>query len=113
MSNLRGSFTQNLALGALDQSISWNYDVLLDCILIHASTDITESLSIIFDSVEGSDFDTVLDSKSFSANSDYVYRPAREQLFKRGDILKITLTNANTTGMVGVTIMARVKQQEE
>lgn len=112
MANFRKTITQNLALGAVDQTIQWNYDVGLDCVLVHSSTDITEELNLIFDSSDGSTYDTVLDNKQFSANSDYVFRPAREQLFKKGDGLRITLTNANTTGVVGITVLARIKQTE-
>jgi len=58
---------------------------------------ITQTLQIIHDANEGGDYDSVIDSKSLSEASDYVFRPAGECVFEKGDKIAVTCTNATET----------------
>lgn len=109
MSLLREELSQDLTSAAMDQSINYPYDVEIVQILVHASTNITETVTISFDSGTGSNYDTVLGTKSMSSEDDYVYRPLGQPIIPRADQLRIQITNANTTGTVYVTVLTEAR----
>lgn len=106
---LRDEITQDLSSAAVDTSIDYPYDIEIVQILFHASTDITETVTISLDSGAGSNFDTVLDEKDLSSEDDYVYRPLGQPVIPRSDKLRIQVTNANTTGTIRITVLTEAR----
>jgi len=94
------TFTQDLTLGALSFTTSINKKVKIEQILIKASVNITETITITLDSVNGANYDVMLRKRSLSAEQNFVYRPEGELNLQAGDKLKIQCTNANTTGIL-------------
>lgn len=106
MAIYKENFSQDLTQGALSVSRGFNEDVLLSEVLIHASTNITETVKVIYNSALGANYTTELDSTNLTANDEYVFRPTGRCIFKKGDGVKVTVTSANTTGTVYGTIIA-------
>lgn len=103
----RETFTQDLSSGAYSGDFGFRNDVELVSLRIHASTNITETVTITFDSLSGSNYDTELVSASLTAEDDYVFRPTGTCVFKEGDRIAIAVTNANTTGTIYGTLFTK------
>ena len=95
--------SQNLASAALSHSYTVDVEsALLDSIYIHASQNITETVTIVLKSI----VDTTnrvyeLGSQSLSAADDYRYKNSGgPDYLRKGDIILITCTNNNTAGTV-------------
>lgn len=99
--------SQNLSSGALSFSLDLDYPVRLSQVLIHFSTNVTETVKVIYDSGMGSNYDTELDSTDLSSEANYVFRPSGRCVIGREDALKITCTNANGTGTAYVTVIVQ------
>ncbi|RLC88223.1 MAG: hypothetical protein DRJ03_03500 [Chloroflexi bacterium] len=104
---LRKKATADLTSAALAQTFEFQYDVELVAVLLHASEAITETVSVTFDSKDGANYDTLLDSTDLTAETDYVFRPTEPQVFQKGDKVSAACTNANTTGSVYLTVLVR------
>jgi hypothetical protein len=96
--------SQDLSAGALSYTTAIGRKFKLAEVAIHASVDITETITITRDSKNGANYDHILLSRDLSAEQDVVYRPQGECNFEVGDELKVACTNANLTGTVYVTI---------
>jgi hypothetical protein len=96
--------SQNLALAALSYTTVFTRKRKLEQILIHVSQAITETITITLDSINGANYDTVLQSVALIAETDFVYRPQGELNLIDGDKIKIECTNANGVGTVYATI---------
>ncbi len=105
MAIYRETFTTDLSSASVSETRGFNEDVTLAEVMVHASENITETIKVLFDSTNGSNYDTELDSTDLSAADDYVFRPTGRCIFKKGDAVKVTITNANTTGIVYGTIL--------
>ncbi len=55
----------------------------------------SEDFLITLDSLEGSEFDVVLNTQAMAAVSDEVYQPTRPEVFRKGEKLKFTWTNTS------------------
>lgn len=98
--------SQDLSAGALSYTTNYTRAFKLEQILIKASVNISEVITITLDSASGSSYDTVLDSATLEAESDYVFRPSGQPNFQAGDEIKVQCTNANATGVVKVIVKA-------
>jgi hypothetical protein len=96
--------SQDLAAGALSYTTSIGRKFKLEEVILHASVTITETVTITRDSAAGSTYDHILAKRSMVAEQDFIFRPQGECNFQSGDKLKIQCTNANTTGVVYVTL---------
>ena len=96
--------SQNLALAALSYTTTINRSFKLEQIIIKASQNITETITITLDSKNGSNYDAILRKKTLNSEQDYVFRPEGKANFKKGDEIKIQCTNANEVGIVYVII---------
>lgn len=96
--------SQDLSEGALSYTTSIGRRFKLERILFSASEPITETITITLDSGKGSDYDTLLRSKTLSNERYYVYETEGENNYYAGDELKIQCTNANLTGVLNVII---------
>ena len=99
--------SQNLASGALSYTTSINRKFRLQAVEIHSSVVITETITLTRDSKNGTNYDTVLSSRSLVGEQSFIFRPDGECDFQAGDELKVQCTNANLTGIVYVTIKTR------
>lgn len=100
--------SQDLSLAPLSYTTNYGRKFKLEQIMVHFSQPVTETITITLDSADGSNYDTVLQSVSLIAETDFVYRPQGESNYQAGDEIKIQCTNANTVG----TAYAKVKTSE-
>ena len=98
------STSQNLTLGALSYTSAIARRFKLENVSIHASTTISETITITRVSAIGANYNVVLATKTLIAQQDFVYRPSGEENFQVNDEVKVECTNANTTGIVYVDI---------
>jgi len=94
----------DLTTAALSYSTSLSKDFKLLSVHFHASTNITETVKVIKDMNAGANYDSELASSDLAAADDYVFRPDGDEIFKKGDEVKVTCTKANTTGSIYVSI---------
>lgn len=98
------NFSQALASGALSTTKTYSYDTRVRQVMVHASTAISETITVTFDSADGSNYDTLLASTTLSSATDYVFRPAGILILRKGDGIKVTCTNNGGTGTVYGTV---------
>ncbi|RKY34223.1 MAG: hypothetical protein DRP78_06875 [Candidatus Omnitrophota bacterium] len=98
--------TQDLTAGALSSATTYGGRSKLLQVMLTASEAITETVTVVFDSVRGSNYDTVLATEDLSAATSYVLRPCGECILDVGDAIAVTCTNANVTGTVYLTIQS-------
>ena len=98
--------TQDLSTDAMSEEFSFSHAVRLVTVYVHADALITEDISIYFDSIDGSDWDTLLCAQSLEEESDFVYAAPGDIGLNEGDRLRVEVTNANGTGNVYVTVKA-------
>lgn len=96
--------SQNLALGALSYTSSTSRAFKLEEVLIHFSVVVTETVTVTRDSVNGNNYDTILDVGYLVGQQDYVFRPQGECNFQVGDEVKVQCTQANLTGVAYLVI---------
>jgi len=94
----------DLSAEAFSQTFDFDNSGRLLSVYVHASAAITEDIIISFDSKEGTVYHTVIAERTTEAETDYVYSSAGMVAFSIGDKVKVEVTNANTTGVVGVTV---------
>lgn len=95
---LTESFTGNLVSASVSEERTFQYDVVIRGVEIVASTGITETITIIHKTSDGTEF--IKEVKVLSSETDFAYHPLGDIYVKRGDYVKVTITNANTTGTV-------------
>ena len=98
--------SQNLAAAPLSYTTNYGRKFKLEKVTFHFSQAVTETVTITCDSVNGANYDHVLQAVDLVSETDLVYRPQGEDNFQEGDEIKIQCTNANITGTVYVTIKA-------
>lgn len=105
MAIFREKTSQDLTSGSLSFTKGYAEDVTVAQIMLSASTDITETVTVNFISKDGAEYNVKIDESSLVNDADYVFRPAGRLILKKGDGIQVTCTNANTTGTVYVTII--------
>ena len=97
------NFSQDLSAAALSASVSArDRDKLITQVLVHASTAISETITLTINSKYGANYDTLLVSATLSSETDYVFRPDGELWIQAGDAFDIAITNTGGTGTVYV-----------
>jgi len=78
---------------------------MLHGVYVHVDATVTasEDLVISIDSVDGTDYDTVLATQDLQGLTDYVYLPSAPLPFLQGDIINVAYTNTDTN-RVGVQV---------
>lgn len=99
--------SQNLATAALSYTTDYSNRFKLEQIIIKASVNISETITITLDSASGANYDTILAQRTLVAEQNFVFRPQGEANFQAGDNIKIECTNANATGTVYVVVKAQ------
>ena len=97
----------DLTSAALSFSTSLDKNFRLCGVHFHASENITETCKVIKDMNAGANYDSELASQALSSADDYVFRPTGEEMFYKGDEVKVTCTKANTTGSIYVSIYVK------
>lgn len=105
MVTIRKTGTADLSSVALALSTTHPGRAKLLQVLLRASVAISETVTVTFDSKDGSTYDVVLDTSILSSASSYVFRPTGECVMEAGDVTKVECTKANNTGIVYVTIL--------
>lgn len=108
MAYIKETFTQDLTSGSLTFEYESTYDMQLKQITIKASTNITETIDVTIVQKEGTSFDILIDSSTLNSESNYVLVDKKVYL-KRGDKLRVTCTNANTTSTISGTLLMEVE----
>ena len=98
------TISQDLSAGPLSFVTSIGRNFKLESVSIHFSVAVTETIEVTRDSGRGANYDTVLSNRSLVSNQDYIFRPQGEENEFAGDEIKITITNANATGIAYVEI---------
>ncbi len=96
--------SQDLSAAALSYTTTQTRAFKLEEVTLHASQNITETITITRDANSGANYDTVLAKRGLAAEADFVFRPQGECNFLAGDNLKIACTQANGVGTVYVEI---------
>lgn len=103
---VRKETSQNLASGPLAYTTNFAADTRISHVLLHASTNITETITIYFNSLTGANYDTLLiPSQSLLNEANLCWIPDDEFMLLAGDEISITCTNNNLTGTVYVTVV--------
>jgi hypothetical protein len=104
---LRKKGVADLSVQALSLSTDFPGRFMLLSVMLVASIEITETLTITFTSKDGSTYDVVLDITNLSSSKNYVFSPTAKIICEAGDAIKVTCTKANNLGTVYVTILAK------
>lgn len=89
-----------MASGPLNYTTSFARRWKLERVLIKATQNISETITITLDSKQGSAFDTILASQTLDNENDFVYNACGENNYLEGDEIKIECTNANLIGVL-------------
>lgn len=95
---------QDLTANPLDVSFEFSRAGRLASVYVKCSANTTETITVGYDSREGSDYDTCIVSETWESQQNYVYAASGEVAFNEGDKVRVQCTNANTTGTVRVTV---------
>ena len=98
--------SQLLSSAALDYDTTFAGNVQIMQVLFKADANITETITITFNSKDGSTYDTQLDTTSLTAAANYVWRPTGNCILMDGDQLTIACTAATATATIYVTVIA-------
>jgi hypothetical protein len=74
-------------------------------VLLRASAAISETVTVTWNSKDGTSYSVVLDTTNLSSAQNYVFRPTGDCVLEEGDTITITCTKANNTGIVYATII--------
>lgn len=96
--------SQDLSSAVLSYTTSIAKAFKLDQIIIKASVNITETITITLISAKGTNYNAVLRKRSLSAEQNFVYKPEGGSNYQAGDEIKVECTKANSTGTVYLTI---------
>lgn len=89
--------SQELSEDSLSEVWTAERDMELCQVLLNLGSTLTsETVAVIFDSGQGSNYDVTLDDELTA--SAYIFRPTGRCLIRKGDAVRVTCTNANLTG---------------
>lgn len=98
----------DLSDGAIDAEFAFNRACKLVTVFLHADQDITEDVTISYDSVNGASYDTVIKARTLSSESDYVFAAQGDIALNEGDKIRVAVTNANLVGQVFISVKVEV-----
>lgn len=98
--------SQDLSAGEFNKDFNFGRSCKLVTVYVHASVPISEEVSIFYKSEKGSSFDTLIEEKVLSDNQDYVFAAEGSIAIDEKENINVTITNANTVGIVYVTAKA-------
>jgi hypothetical protein len=101
---VRKESSQDLSAGALNYTTDFAAKTKVLQVLLHASTTISETVNISFNSTTGANYDTVIKSETLSSAANIAWIPDNFVLLS-GDEVTVTCTNGGGTGTVYVTIV--------
>lgn len=100
--------SQNLASGALSYTTSISDQFKIVQVLVHADANISETVTVTYDSVTGANYDTKLGAADFDGTSNVGLLAGENMLGAtclEGDEIKVECTRVGLTGTVYVTII--------
>lgn len=97
-------YSKNLSTGDIDVSFDFPLSCKLLTVYVHSDVKITEEIDILFSSAEGSEYDTLIETRVLQNQKDYVFGASGAIAINENDRIRIKVTNANKTGIVGVTV---------
>jgi len=74
-------------------------------ITLSASANITETIDVTIDQQEGANYDVLIETTGLNGEDNYLYDGRHHVVLNDGDSIKLTCTNANTTGIVYAKIL--------
>ena len=102
---VRKETSQDLSVAALCYTTNFAHDTLVKWITLRADTNITETVTVYFESGTSANYTTILDSAALVAQNSFYYSVETDFLLEAGDEIHIGCTNNNGVGTVYVTIM--------
>lgn len=101
--------TQDLSAGAMTFTYEMQHDGYLSAIYIGFSTGSSNTITVTYDSADGSGFDIPLDAETLSNNTSYKYTPGyKTNPLNKGDIVKVTIT---TGGSATASLTAKILEE--
>lgn len=97
---------QDLSAAILNESYTMTKDGELDFVAITFDGAVTETVVVTIDSVSGAAYDWIVKSSALSGATTFFYQPSRPVTLKKGDIIKVTCTQATATETASLTISA-------
>jgi hypothetical protein len=94
---IRQTTTQLLSGGALSFTYTMLKDGEFHWVGIKFGANVSETVSVTFNSADGSSYDILLDTATLSTASNYFYLPNGPVTLKAGDAITVTCTNATAT----------------
>jgi len=94
------SSSQNLSAGALLYTTAIGRRFKLESVSVHASVNITETITVTLISALGSNYNVILAKRDMISEKDFVFRPSGELNLQANDEIRVECTNANLTGTV-------------
>ena len=95
MTLVRKESSQALGTGALSYTTDFSEKTKIKQILLHAGSDITQTVTFTVDSKTGATYDVVIAAEDLVAEQDYAYTGS-ELILEDGDEIKVTCTNSGT-----------------
>ena len=96
----------DLTANSFDVDFNFENACRLLTVYIHASTNLTENITVTFKSGRGANYNTVIATRLLDTESDYVYSANGMVAVNEIDSVNVSVTNANNTGSVYVTVKA-------
>ena len=104
----REETSQDLSAAVLAYTTSIANKFEICQVLVHASTNIVETVKVYFNSTTGANYDTLIGQVDFDSNADVGLIAGDNMLgakFDEGDEVTVTCTDDNSTGTIYVTII--------
>lgn len=106
MTIVRKESSQDLSSAVLSYTTNFAAKTRVKSIMLHASGNITETVTFTFDSKTGVNYDTTLASESLTAEANLLYIPDSDLILESGDELHLACSNNGTSNIVYVTVLA-------
>ena len=105
MTIVRKESSQDLSSAVLSYTTNFAAKTRVKSIMLHASGNITETVTFTFDSKTGVNYDTTLASESLTAEANLLYIPDSDLILESGDELHLACTNAYGANVVYLTVL--------
>lgn len=106
----RAITSQDLSSAALDYTTTFGKLFRLIAVLLHSDGNISGAAAVKFNSKDGSNYDTIIDSSTLSTAANVVLanRADREHVFQNGDEVTITMAKGSNTATIYATILVEL-----
>lgn len=94
---IRETATQALGSGALAYTYTMLHDGTLDAVIISFDGACSQTVTVVFNSADGADYDVTLDSSPLEGATSYKYQPTFPFPLSKGDAVTVGITTGGAT----------------